>query len=61
MPSKTVKVGSRRKVWNGSAEKTPGGLRKDDLVKNQYGRIISKKRHHTMKRRHGGGEDSDNI
>ena len=61
MPSKTVKVGSRRKVWNGSAEKTPGGLRKDDLIKTVHGRIVSKKRHHTMKRRHGGGEDSDNI
>jgi hypothetical protein len=38
-------------VWNGSAEKTPGRLTKDDLMKNKYGRIISIKRHTTMKNR----------
>ncbi len=46
------KYGSRRKVWNGTAEKTKGGLRKEDLVKNNYGRIVSAKRHTTMKKRH---------
>jgi hypothetical protein len=51
------KYGSRRKVWNGSAEKTKGGLTKDDLVKNKYGRIVSAKRHGTMKKRMGGGEE----
>jgi hypothetical protein len=45
------KFGSRRQVFNGTAEKTPGGLKKDDLLKNTYGRIVSVKRHHTMKRR----------
>jgi hypothetical protein len=50
------KYGSRRKVWNGSAEKTKGGLTKDDLMKNKYGRIVSAKRHGTMKKRMGGGE-----
>jgi len=52
MPSKTMRViGSRRLVWNGSAEKTVGGLRKDDLEQNKYGRIVSKKRSQTMKNR----------
>jgi len=58
MPNnKTQRVGSRRKVFNGSAERTTGGLRKDDLVKNAAGRIVSKKRHTTMKQRHGGTEE----
>lgn len=52
MPNnKTQKVGSRRKVFNGSAERTTGGLRKDDLIKNTSGRIVSLKRHTTMKQR----------
>ena len=51
MPQQTLKNGSRRMVWNGSAEKTVGGLRKDDLMKNKYGRIVSVKRHTTMKNR----------
>jgi hypothetical protein len=56
MPNnKTQRVGSRRKVFNGSAERTSGGLTKDDLMKNVAGRIVSKKRHTTMKQRHGGG------
>ena len=46
------KYGSRRKVWNGSAERTKGGLRKEDLVRNNRGRIVSAKRHTTMKQRH---------
>lgn len=58
MPSnKTQRVGSRRKVFNGSAERTSGGLTKDDLMKNTAGRIVSKKRHTTMKQRHGGSEE----
>lgn len=48
---KTLKVGSRRMVFNGSAEKTPGGLTKDDLIKNKHGRIVSAKKHHTMRRK----------
>ncbi len=47
------KFGSRRQVWNGSAEMTPGRLRKEQLVKNDRGRIVSIKRHTTMKTRHG--------
>ena len=41
MPHKTLKVGSRRQVYNGSAEKTSGGLKKEDLIKNKHGRIVS--------------------
>jgi hypothetical protein len=52
MPDKTRRViGSRRLVWTGGAEKTTGGLRKDDLEQNKYGRIVSKKRSQTMKNR----------
>jgi hypothetical protein len=61
MPNnKTQRVGSRRKVFNGTAEKTVGGLRKEDLLKNGAGRIVSVKRHTTMKRRiaeHGSKTD----
>jgi hypothetical protein len=52
MPNnKTQKVGSRRMVYGGSAEKTVGGLTKEDLMKNKYGRIVSVKRHQTMRNR----------
>jgi len=54
MPQQTMKRGSRRMVWNGSAEKTGGGLTKDDLMKNKYGRIVSVKRHTTMKNKQNG-------
>jgi hypothetical protein len=51
MPHKTLKIGSRRQVYNGSAEKTPGGLTKSDLIKNKHGRIVSAKKHHTMRQK----------
>ena len=42
---KTQRVyGSRRKVWNGTCQKTPGGLTKADLMMNKYGRIVSRKK-----------------
>jgi hypothetical protein len=44
MPSKTLKRGTRRQVWNGSAEMTAGGLKKEDLDRNKRGRIVSKKK-----------------
>jgi len=49
MPNKTLKVGSRAKVMHGGAEKTVGGLKKEDLVYNKAGRIVSKKKSTTMK------------
>lgn len=57
---KVLRVGSRAKVMHGGAEMTTGGLRKDQLMYNSKGRIVSKKRHATMKQRHkvyGGGEE----
>jgi hypothetical protein len=48
---KTLKIGSRAKVMHGGAEKTVGGLKKDDLMYNKAGRIVSKKKHHTMRRK----------
>lgn len=41
----TRKIGSKREVWNGTALKTSGGLRKEDLIKNKRGKIVSKKKH----------------
>lgn len=38
-------IGSKREVWNGSAERTSGNLTKSDLMKNKRGRIVSKKKH----------------
>jgi len=51
MPSKTLKRGTRRMVYNGSAEMTAGGLRKEHLLKNKHGRIVSAKKHHTMRKK----------
>ena len=57
MPSQTRRVGSRAQVWHETAEKTSGGLTKSDLEKNKYGRIVSKKRSATMRKKHGGSEE----
>ena len=32
-------------VWKGKLKKTPSGLTKKDLVKNKYGKIVSKKKY----------------
>ncbi len=39
------KVGSKSQVWNGTAEKTSGGLKIGDLMENKNGKIVSKKQH----------------
>jgi hypothetical protein len=57
MPSKTLKRGSRRQVWNGTAEQTAGGLRKEDLDKNKRGRIVSKKKTARMLANNSDEED----
>lgn len=49
---KVAKFGSRRQVFNGTAERTTGGLRKEHLMKNERGRIVSAAKHKTMKHRH---------
>jgi hypothetical protein len=43
-------VGSREKVWNENAYKTPGGLTRDQLVMNKRGRIVSKSKYYTSKK-----------
>jgi hypothetical protein len=50
---KTQRVGSRAKVMHGGAEKTVGGLRKEDLTYNKAGRIVSKKKSQTMRNKMG--------
>lgn len=39
------KVGSKLEVFNGTAEKTSGGLKIGDLMKNKKGKVVSKKQH----------------
>ena len=36
------KIGTRRQVWNGTAERTKYGLTKSGLLKNKKGKIVSK-------------------
>ena len=43
-------IGSRQQVWNGTAYKSPGGLKKHDLLMNKWGRIVSAKKHATAKK-----------
>jgi hypothetical protein len=43
-------IGSRQKVMNGTAYKTPGNLVKKDLMMNKWGRIVSAKKHRTAKK-----------
>ena len=38
------KYGNRQDVFNGEAEKTRGGLTKDDLILSKTGKIVSKKK-----------------
>ena len=38
-------VGSRLMVWRGEADHTSGGLRKDDLMRNSRGKIVSIRAH----------------
>jgi hypothetical protein len=40
-----VKVGSKAQVFHGTADRTAGGLTKDDLMQTDKGRIVSKKQH----------------
>ena len=42
--------GSREQVMNGTAYKTEGLLKKKDLIKNKWGRIVSLKKHRTAKK-----------
>jgi len=44
-----VLIGTRAQVWHGTAYKTPGGLKKEGLLQNDHGRIVSRKKHNTAK------------
>lgn len=43
--SKLRNIGSKEEVYNGLAQKTGGRLKKDDLIMNSRGQIVSKKKH----------------
>ena len=45
MPAKQLSVGSKAQVFHGTALRTAGGLKQDDLMKTDKGRIVSKKQH----------------
>lgn len=45
-----MKEGTRAQVWHGTAEKTSGGLSKNDLIKNKHGYIVSKNKSEYMKK-----------
>jgi hypothetical protein len=45
-----ILIGSRTQVHNGTAYKTPGGLRKTQLLMNKWGHIVSAKKHATAKK-----------
>ena len=40
-----MKIGSKRQVFNGTAEKTSGGLKQRDLMTNKNGKVVSIKQH----------------
>merc|ERR1719336_2886643 len=43
--TRKMQTGSYRKVWNGTAKFTKGGLVKDDLMLNKRGKVVSKKQY----------------
>ncbi len=43
-------IGTRAKVWHGTAYKTSGGLKREDLTQNKGGLIVSKRKQATAKR-----------
>ena len=43
-------IGSRAQVWHKTAYKTKGDLKREDLLFNKHGRVVSKKKHHTAKK-----------
>ena len=42
--SKVKRIGSRSEVYHENAQRTSGGLTKNDLVKNKFGYIVSRKK-----------------
>jgi hypothetical protein len=45
-----ILIGSRAQVEHSTAYKTPGGLKKGDLIMNKNGHIVSRKKHFTAKK-----------
>jgi len=45
-----ITTGSKAQVFHGSAKHTSGGLKKQDLMRNKRGRIVSKKQHASGKK-----------
>ena len=45
---KVSKVGRKWQVFKGTKVKTQGGLKKGDLMKNRYGKIVSRKQSAVM-------------
>ncbi len=46
MPDRKVKAtGSKVEVWHGTAKHTAGGLKKEDLMQNKRGKIVSRSKH----------------
>ena len=43
--NKIPAIGTKLKVWNGTAKHTSGGLQKKDLMRTKKGRIVSRKKH----------------
>ena len=43
MGTKLLTTGSRRQVWNRTAKKTAGGLKRDHLFQDKYGNIKSRR------------------
>merc|ERR1719362_837547 len=55
--TRAMQTGSYRKVWNGTAKFTKGGLVKADLMLNTRGKVVSKKmfkRGQTLLKKNGG-------
>ena len=54
MKKSVIARGKRAKsaVFRGSKEKTSGGLKKTDLVKNKQGKVVSRKAHNTALKRY---------
>ena len=42
--------GSRAQVWHNTAYQTKGELKKEHLMMNKHGRVVSKKKHNTAKK-----------
>ncbi len=55
-----ITVGSKLQVWRGEAQRTGGGLKKEDLMKNKRGKVISIKQHNHGKRVYYSSDEKTN-